>query len=269
MKINKNLVPKTKYSIKAPYKMKPEFVIIHNTYNDASAKNEIAYMIRNNNYTSYHYAVDDKEIIQAIPHNRSSWNAGDGSSGQGNRKGIAIEICYSKSGGARFNKAERNAAKLTAKILNDYKWGINKVKKHQDFSGKYCPHRTLDRGWNRFLKMVEKELKKVDKPKVVYPNTPFYAKVINPVLNIRDGAGIKNKKVGQLKQGDVYTITEVKNGWGKLKYNLGWISLGGKYVEKINSIELQKQVKTLKKGDVINLNGKKFKVLENTKLEEI
>ena len=34
-------------------------------------------------------------------------------------------------------------------------WGIDRVKKHQDFSGKYCPHRTLDLGWERFLKMVE------------------------------------------------------------------------------------------------------------------
>lgn len=33
------------------------------------------------------------------------------------------------------------------------------MKKHQDFDGKYCPHRTLDKGWARFLKMVESEMK--------------------------------------------------------------------------------------------------------------
>ena len=148
--------PKDKYGIKCPYEMKPEFVVIHNTANNASAVNEIAYMHRNNNEVSFHYAVDDKEIIQGLPLNRNSWNAGDGGNGKGNRKGISIEICYSKSGGAKFETAQKNAAELTAKLLKDYGWGIDKVKKHQDFNGKHCPHRTLDDyGWDYFLKLVE------------------------------------------------------------------------------------------------------------------
>lgn len=158
MRIKKDLISKSKHKIKCPYSMKAEFIIVHNTANDASAKNEIAYMKRNNNRVSYHIAVDDKEAIQAVPFNRNTWNAGDGANGRGNRKGIAVEICYSKSGGTKFDKAERNGAKVVARLLNDRKWGIDKVKKHQDFSGKYCPHRTLDRGWNRFLNMVKREM---------------------------------------------------------------------------------------------------------------
>ena len=159
MKLREDFIHQNRYNIKATHQMTPEFIIIHNTANDASAKNEIAYMSRNNNYTSFHIAVDDIEAIQAIPFSRNSWSAGDGSNGKGNRKGIAIEICYSKSGGAKFDKAEANAAKVTADILKKYNWGIDKVKKHQDFSGKYCPHRTLDRGWQRFLNMVQAELR--------------------------------------------------------------------------------------------------------------
>ena len=49
-----------------------------------------------------------------------------------------------------------------AQLLKQYGWGIGKVKKHQDFSGKYCPHRTLDMGWNRFLNMIQKEMKGAD-----------------------------------------------------------------------------------------------------------
>ena len=78
--------------------------------------------------------------------------------GSGNRKGIGIEICYSKSGGPRFIQAEKLATKFIAYKLNEKGWGIDKVKKHQDFSGKYCPHRTLDMGWQRFLDMIKKEL---------------------------------------------------------------------------------------------------------------
>ncbi len=158
MKVIQNLVPASKYAIKCPYSMTPQFVVIHNTANDASAEAEIFYMIRNDNEVSYHYAVDDLGVVQGIPENRNGWHAGDGGNGKGNRYGIAIEICYSKSGGPKFEAAERNAAALTADILRRHGWGVNKVFKHQDFSGKYCPHRTLDRGWSRYLDMVKAAL---------------------------------------------------------------------------------------------------------------
>ena len=158
MKVIQNLVSPSKYNTKCPYSMNAEFIVVHNTYNDASAKNEVAYMIRNNNAVSFHYAIDDKEIVQGVPENRNAWNAGDGGRGEGNRKGLSIEICYSKSGGQKFIDAEKLAAKFIASKLKEKKWGIDKVKKHQDFANKYCPHRTLDMGWQRFLNMIQAEL---------------------------------------------------------------------------------------------------------------
>lgn len=160
MNIVKDFVSKSKYALKCPYTMTPEFIVVHNTANDASAKNEIAYMKNNSAATSFHFAVDDIEIRQAIPLDRNAWHAGDGNIGNGNRSGIAIEICFSESGGTRFEKAEEKAAQFIAQLLNDYGWGINRVKKHQDFSGKYCPHRTLDLGWDRFIKKVESYMAK-------------------------------------------------------------------------------------------------------------
>jgi len=161
MNIIKNLVSSSKYNIKCPYPMDAQFIVVHNTANDASAANEVAYMISNNNKVSFHYAVDDKQIVQGIPENRNAWHAGDGGSGKGNRYGLSIEICYSKSGGSRFIEAEKLAAKFIASKLKEKGWGIDKVKKHQDFSGKYCPHRTLDMGWQRFLDIVKSELDKL------------------------------------------------------------------------------------------------------------
>jgi len=173
MKVIQNLVPASKYNIKCPYSMIAEFIVVHNTANDASARNEVAYMISNNNQVSFHYAVDDKEIVQGIPENRNAWHAGDGSNGPGNRKGLSIEICYSKSGGQRFIEAEKLAAKFIAYKLKEKDWGIDRVKKHQDFSGKYCPHRTLDMGWQRFLDMVQNELNALKgADKMTDKNTP-------------------------------------------------------------------------------------------------
>lgn len=151
------LVPAEKYALKCPNSMSPIGICVHNTANDASAKNEITYMVNNTNQTSFHIAVDDTEAWQGLPLNRNGWHAGDGN-GEGNRKHIGIEICYSKSGGEKFGKAEENAAEVIAQLLKERGWDITKVKKHQDFSGKYCPHRTLDLGWDRFLNKVSAKL---------------------------------------------------------------------------------------------------------------
>jgi N-acetylmuramoyl-L-alanine amidase CwlA len=159
MEIRQSLISKSKWAVKCPYSMVPEFIVIHNTANDATAEAEVAYMGNNFASTSFHIAVDDKEAVQGIPLDRNAFHAGDGKDGKGNRKGISIEICYSKSGGNKFILAENNAAVIVADLLKKYKWDISKVKKHQDFSGKYCPHRTLDMGWQRFLDKVSAHLK--------------------------------------------------------------------------------------------------------------
>lgn len=69
-------VPSSKYSIKAPYAMSPIGITVHNTANDASAINEVTYMRNNNAEVSYHVAVDDKNVVLAVPFNRNAWHAG-------------------------------------------------------------------------------------------------------------------------------------------------------------------------------------------------
>ena len=149
------LISSSKYGVKCPYTMTPKGICIHNTANDASARNEISYMQSNNNEVSFHIAVDDQEAIQGLPFDRNAWHAGDGGNGQGNRNYIAVEICYSKSGGSRFEAAEKRAAKEVAALLKKYGWGTDKIKDHRSFSGKNCPHRT---NMSNFIKLVQSEL---------------------------------------------------------------------------------------------------------------
>lgn len=232
MNIVKNLVSQSKYSVKCPYSMTPEFIVVHNTANDASAQNEVKYMISNNNRVSFHFAVDDKEVVQGLPLDRNAWACGDGANGKGNRKGIQIEICYSKSGGVRFENAEKNAAKFIAQLLKERGWGVDKVKKHQDFSNKYCPHRTLDKGWASFVNMVKDYLNELNKPTQVNQTKTFLVEIICNELNIRQQADFNSKVVGTVKKGEVFTIVEEKNGLGKLKSGAGYISMNAKYVRR-------------------------------------
>nr|WGD93038.1 N-acetylmuramoyl-L-alanine amidase [Bacillus subtilis] len=162
IKVVKNLVSQEKYSLKCPNPMVPEYITIHNTANDASAKNEISYMKNNTSSTSYHFAVDDIQVIQGLPLNRNAWHTGDGKDGPGNRKSIGVEICYSKSGGAKYYAAEKLAIKFVAQLLKERGWGVDRVRKHQDWNGKYCPHRILSEGrWDEVKAAIADELSKI------------------------------------------------------------------------------------------------------------
>lgn len=222
--IIKKLVPESKYGIKCPYSMTPTRIVVHNTANDATARNEIAYMTNNNYETSFHYAVDDKEIVQGLPLDRNGWHSSDGN-GKGNREGIAIEICYSLSGGERFIKAEKNAVDLIVYLLKKYNWGIDRVTKHQDYGNhKYCPHRTLDMGWNRFINMIKAKIE--DKPEPSSNVVNCYYKVrtqkhqwLPEVKNLDDYAGYENSPI---------TGLAIKVDKGSIRYRVhlkgkGWL----------------------------------------------
>ena len=318
-----NMVSSSKYSIKCPYSMDPQYITIHNTANSASADAEVRYMISNNNQVSYHVCVDEREVIQAIPFNRNAWHAGDGGNGTGNRKSIGIEIARSTGDANLFAQAEQNCAEYVAKLLKERGWGIDRVKRHKDWSGKNCPHKTMEKGWQRFLNMIQAELNKLNgasqpKPQpqpsqpspqpstgkfkvgnynnyvvttdslnvrqqrnggsallttipkgtkvyvryVMYQDNsatpkgalwggvsynqkdgfinlnyvkPYVApsgnavkyrvRINTAVLNVRKEPNASSRIATQVRSGEVFTIVEERNGWGKLLSGAGWINL--------------------------------------------
>ncbi len=241
------LISSNKYGIKCPYSMEPIGICIHNTANDASAANEISYMQRNNNEVSFHIAIDDKEAIQGIPFNRNAWAAGDGN-GQGNRRHIHVEICYSKSGGEKFEAAEKRAAQEVAILLRQYGWDIDRIKDHRCFSGKNCPHRT---DMNKFKSMVQMELCGTTSG-VVAKVDVFYKVFIEnrwlpEVKNLDDYAGIYGKEVKavecRLTSGDIDYRTANLN----CDY-YPWVNSNSDYAgDKINPIDkLQIRQKNIK-----------------------
>ena len=60
----------------------------------------------------------------------------DGASGPGNHYGVAVENCYSKSGGSRYTAAEENAVYVMARLLYQYGLSIDDLKQYADFSAK-------------------------------------------------------------------------------------------------------------------------------------
>jgi len=239
VKIIQKIVPVSKYSIKCPYKMTPIGITVHNTANDASALNEIAYMTNNNYEISYHYAVDDIQAVQGLPLNRNGWHASDGN-GTGNRKTIAIEICYSKSGGARFDKAEENASELIAQLLKQYGWGIDRVKRHYDYAPnkKYCPHRTMDKGWDRFLNMIKAKLNSSSTQPTPTNQVNVYYRVktqkhgwLSEVKNLNDYAGWQNSPI---------TGVAIKVDKGSIRYRVH--IKGGQWLPYVTGYDINNMV---------------------------
>lgn len=198
-KIVNNFVPSSKYSIKAPYSMKPSYITVHNTANTASARNEVSYMRNNNNMTSYHAAVDNKEVVQALPFNRNGWHTGDGSGvNSGNRTSIGIEICYSMDNGYsgaysnRHKQAEENAALYIAHVLDQYGWGTDRLRQHYNWSSKDCPHKQRAHGgWNAFKNRVQEHLNA-----------------------IKGGSSAPSKPSTPAASGDTYTVQSGDTLWG-------------------------------------------------------
>lgn len=163
--IKKQLVPqsvidKRSYGYGNPVKT----ITIHETANTKKGANAQMHANLQSNLNpreaSWHYQVDDKEIIQSFPDNVMCWAAGD-KRGPGNTTSLHIEICVNSDGD--FKKAVENAAALTRFKMKEYDLTIKDIKQHHDWSGKNCPAR-LRSGyngitWNNFLNMVKEESK--------------------------------------------------------------------------------------------------------------
>lgn len=146
--------------------MNPTTITMHNTGNPTStARNERAWLTNptNDRTASFHIAVDEREAIEVLPLNENAWHAGDGSGvNSGNRTSIGIEICES----GNYAKTIENAAELVAKMLRERGWGVDRLRRHYDWSRKICPRLMYDggswTGWNTFKSSVQAKLKEAD-----------------------------------------------------------------------------------------------------------
>lgn len=113
---------------------------------------------------------------------------------------------------------------------------------HRWFANKSCPGDWL---YNRLGDLAETVTSKLggssnfnpaNTENFSFPATPFTVQVIVSDLNIRKAPEMGNNVVGQTGKG-VFTITEVSDGWGKLKSGAGWIYLeNSEYVTIKNSV---------------------------------
>lgn len=136
-------------NVRTGLKIAPNALCYHNTANTsptADALNHARYLQNLENaditYLSVHLFVDDNKIVQTLPLNEMAYHAGNTI---GNKTSISIEICEN----GNTWQAEKIAQELGASLILTYP--ALAIKKHQDYSGKYCPRVILNRGgWDKF-----------------------------------------------------------------------------------------------------------------------
>lgn len=226
MNIKTKLIPQNT-AARSGYSMVPKYITIHNTANTrkgANAASHASYLQNDgkNQTVSYHYVVDDKEIYKLLPDNEVAWHAGDGGSGTGNRKSLAIEICENPDGD--LLQATNNAVELTAYLMKTYNIPLSNVVQHNNWSGKDCPRR-IRKGepynWQTFLNKVQTAYSG-NTTATTKPATPTVTKPVTPTSST------------DFKVGDEVTL-DSNATYSNGKSIPNWVKKSKLYVRKIGS----------------------------------
>lgn len=138
---NKNARPGTRIT--------PRGLVIHWTANEGKGANAVAnrnYFNKPTTEASAHYIVDDKQIVRCLPENEMAYHVGAKQykpeavaklSSYPNNCTIGIEMCVNADG--NFQETYRRTVELAADILKRYGWGVDRLWRHFDITGKNCP----------------------------------------------------------------------------------------------------------------------------------
>lgn len=192
MNIEKRLISKN-YS--KGVTIKPLYITVHETDNTAAGANADAhYRYWNSNdsaNSSVHFVVDDTKVIQLLELNQKAWHVGDnkGYSNITNNNSIGIEVCVNSDGD--YAKARQNAIELVQYLLGVTGLSVDKVVRHNDASGKYCPRKMLDNPqlWTDFKNAVS-------------------AANANPTMSLEDAVNVLVQK-GIIKTPEYWTANAV------------------------------------------------------------
>ena len=234
-----------------------KYIVIHFTANDGDTDENNGKYFKNNVVgASAHYFIDDDSVTQSVPDDYVAWSVGGSkysncsSTGGGkfygkatNNNTLNIEICDDVKNGVIYPSQATidNVIAFTKVKMNEYNIPASNVIRHFDVTGKSCPSYWTNNSkwqsefWNKLNGTTSSTTTTTSNSST---DVPFSIKVDKvdkcDVLNIRKEPKANSEKTGELKYNDpnIYTIIEVKNGWGKLKSNVGWINLS--YTKKVS-----------------------------------
>ena len=256
---NSSLISYTKIS---PNKNSPrnhviDTITIHCYVGQVSVENAGAWFAKSSAQCSCNYVIGtDGRIALIVDESDRSWCS---SSSSNDNRAITIECASDTTSPYAINsKVYKSLISLCVDICkrNNIKqllWKADKsligqVSKqnmtvHRWFANKACPG---DYIYNRLGQIASEVNAKLGSSttststttqtsvNTSFPATPFAVQVLVSDLNYRSIGSMSGKVLGQTGKG-TFTITEIKDGWGKLKSGAGWIYLENASYVKIGS----------------------------------
>lgn len=118
------------------------YITVHETDNTSKGAGAINHgkYINNGSSTTWHYSVDDTNIVKHFDESIQCWHCGDGR-GNGNLNSIGVEMCVNSD--SDFNKTILNTVDLIKYLMNKFNIPIENVVPHNKWSGKNCPRNIL------------------------------------------------------------------------------------------------------------------------------
>lgn len=142
---------------------RPEYIVIHETDNfssGAGAQRHASAQAAGHLSTSVHYYAGSDGIYQAAEHTNGTYSVGIEYGGNhsihdaSNRNTINIEICVNSDGD--YATARQNAIGLVKYLIKTTGIPADRVIRHFDAKGKYCPRKMMDNPalWEDFKKQI-------------------------------------------------------------------------------------------------------------------
>ena len=144
-------------------KNKPKYIVIHETDNwskGADARRHALAQFKGNLNTSVHFYTGSDGVYQAANLSDGTWSIGIEYGGKHsvkdatNNNAINIEICVNSDG--NYNIAKQNCIELVRYLIKETGIPAERVIRHFDAKGKYCPRRMMDNPslWADFKKQI-------------------------------------------------------------------------------------------------------------------
>lgn len=252
--------------------IKPNSMTIHNTSNpNATADGHRRFLLNHNKAnatgaeTSWHFTVDDVEIVQHMDTSKKAYHAG-----KANNSSIGIEICEFENV-AKQAKATANAQVLIRYLMNELK--LVNIYTHKYWTGKNCP-RKLVATFDTFKRGIPTTITvngstKTSAPLVKAPASNVSTVVQNGYtfkatdkhygivvikaeqVNIRKEANLNSSIVQVTKKGDAWKSYGKVNGLHKLSEGK-YITSNSKYVDFIDNPFLDDYGKVIKAPTATN-----------------
>lgn len=205
----------------------PIYIVIHETDNTAKGAGAQRHAQAQKNgqlSTSVHYYSGSDGVYQAAEHSDGTYSIGKEYGGNhavrdaNNRNSINIEICVNQDGD--YNVARQNAIELVKYLIRTTGIPAERVIRHYDAKGKYCPRKMLDNPslWEDFKT-------KINGAAVPTTTAPEQVKEIltGTVVTQKDPLVLRDSpngnKLTSIPKGATVTVLEQGGDWHRVSYN--------------------------------------------------